>query len=194
MKRIIFAILMTVIMILAIPASAFAAAPQSAVYHHPGSSQIAVSIDIMATGRSIDHYVQIGKKYALVTGTVYYASIPGVPIYNTNIPELMGAQVQAQESYYYILDQDSNVIWGKVFGDMQIYTLSGDVASMTFKADVWGNVGEGGIAGDIGTWKATSVTGSLSYLKRAKGDWTAVVAWNPLYQTFLGQAQVNGTY
>lgn len=70
--------------------------------------------------------------------------------------------------------------------------------AINFQADIWGNIFTGP-AGDIGIWEVARTFGGYSPLKRAEGDWTALVTMvdidgNGTLDTFAGTVSCMGTY
>jgi hypothetical protein len=205
MKKIIFAILMTVLIVLAVPATAFAAPSHRCP---PQAQTITAEISLMAVGSDLNYqpigpplhwflrffHIYIPTRY-LVTGTTYYEGI----VTDSSEVALLGAAVVGQEDVHYIINEVGDVLNGNVSGTVTLTGSGENVAVIDFWARVWGNIFIGP-AGDDGVWRVDSVYGDLSKLKRAKGTWTAYVEMVPTGYpppndyTFAGTASIEGTY
>lgn len=192
MKKITIALLMSVLMVLAVPATAVAAPAPPAVH------TLEAEMDIMAVARFLNY--QPTPQGIVVTGSVYYmGTVVDASRKYKDWEKLVGAEVLAQEDVNYLIMPNGDVIIGKVEGTLKIIGSGPASAIVNYKADVWGNV-IFGPAGDNGTWEVAEAYGPFNILKDAKGIWTAYVEMVPTGYpppndyTFAGKAYVTGTY
>jgi hypothetical protein len=196
LKKVIFAILITVMIVMAVPATAFAAGPSHyQPYHKAPASAMSADIILTATNREINIH-PIARKFVLMIGTVYYQGTVG----NAAPSELEGAYVEAEEHVIYLTDLNGNILVGKGMGSLQITTATGDgSAVVNFTSDISGNIAVGN-AYDEGAWKVAQSYGSINFIYKAKGTWSAIAYLvptgypSPNDYTFQAYATFTGTY
>jgi len=196
MKKIIIAILVAAILALAIPATVLAA-PEKDV---PACQHtISATVFLACVGRNTTTNTTTG----VTTGIVYYkGKVVSALVNNKDFEKLDGAPVVAQEKVYYITDAKGNVIVGKGSGTITIDGAGPAEATFSFSSKISGNVyvgPGGGPAFDNGIWNTVNTHGAYSFLKDARGTWSAAVAVVPTGNpaspyTFAGNATLTGTY
>lgn len=184
MKKLVLALL-AALLVLSVPAAVLAAPKHT-------TTPISGQISVWAVDRDL-HYLHKKGIGPTVAGTVTYNGIVTQAM-GGDWAQLLGANIVATEHVNYRIDPLGNVLpgQGKVEGTLTI-TQGTATVTVKYKADVWGNI-FGGPAGDDGTWKVTNTDKPFQTLKSGEGIWTAIVAWDPNYQTLVGTVSIAGTY
>jgi hypothetical protein len=190
MKKFIYAVLISVLLVMAVPATAFADTGHRG--NPPRKTPISAELAVMAVGR--DTVQTVTRFGVIIHGTVTYQGY----VVDSSFDPLDNALLQAEEEVLYVTDLSGNIRIGIARGTVTLFGGSGQ-ASVNFLAKVTGNIATGP-AFDDGRWKVDDVAGSFAGLWRGQGSWTAAVQLVPTGYpppndyTFAGSVFMNGTY